>query len=94
MARFRSKRRDKGLLLPVAVFVGLFGGITYVLTPDAPGKAQVMAAVSKRTTDQHYSGCHKARSNNHENINSWEPLYRSSTGGDGDGVACETYWGS
>lgn len=91
MARFRSRRRDKGLLLPVAVFVGLFGGTTYVLTPDAPGKAQAMAAISKRTTDQHYSGCREARANNHENIDSWEPSYRSEMDGDEDGIACETY---
>lgn len=94
MARFRSPRRDKGFLLPVAVFVSLFGGTTYMLTPDAPGKALVMDAISKRTTDQHYSGCRDARANNHENIDSWEPSYRSRMDGDGDGVACESYYGS
>lgn len=94
MARFRSRRRDRGLLLPAAVFVGLFGGTTYLLTPDAPGKAEVMDEITKRTTDHHYSGCREARANNHENMNSWEPSYRSSMDGDGDGVACETYWGS
>ncbi len=92
MARFRSHRRYKGLLLPVAVFVGIFGGATYILTPDAPGKTLVMEAISKRTTDQHYGGCREARANNHENIDAWEPSYRSSMDGDGDGVACETYW--
>ena len=90
MARFRSRRRDKGLLLPAAVFVGLFGATTYVLTPDAPGKVEVLEAVSKRNTDQHYSGCRDARASKHENINSWEPSYRSSMDSDGDGVACET----
>lgn len=94
MARFRSHRRYKGLLLPVAVFVGIFGGTTNILTPDAPGKALVIEAISKRTTDQHYSGCREARANNRENIDAWEPSYRSSMDGDGDGVACETYWGS
>tara|TARA_R110000787_G_scaffold47687_3_gene115352 strand:+ start:893 stop:1177 length:285 start_codon:yes stop_codon:yes gene_type:complete len=94
MARFRSRRRDNGLLLPAAVFVGLFVGTTYVLTPEAPGKAEVMAAVTKRTTDHHYSGCREARANNHENIDFWEPSYRSEMDGDEDGVACESYRGS
>lgn len=94
MGRFRSRRSDKGLLLPVAVVVGLFGGTTYILTPDAPGKALVMDAISKRTTDHHYSGCREARANNHEDIDSWEPSYRAEMDGDDDGVACESYWGS
>lgn len=94
MAKFRSRRRSKGILLPAAVFVGLFVGTTYVLTPEAPGKAEVMAAVTKRTTDQHYSGCREARANNHENIDFWEPSYRSEMDGDDDGVACESYYGS
>jgi hypothetical protein len=75
MARLRSRRRDRGLLLPVAVFVGIFGGTTYILTPDAPGKAYLIETLSKRNTDQHYSGCDEARANNHENIDSWEPSY-------------------
>lgn len=94
MARFRSHRRDKGLLLPAAVFVALFGATTYILTPDAPGKAYLIETISKRNTDQHYSGCDEARANNHENIDSWEPSYRSEMDGDGDGVACESYRGS
>lgn len=36
-----------------AAFAVVFAGTTYVLTPDAPGKAEVRREWSKRTTDQH-----------------------------------------
>lgn len=94
MNRVRARRRDKGLLLPLAIFVGLFGGTTYVLTPDAPGKSLVIKAITKRMTDHHYKGCDEARANGHENIDSWEPSYRASMDGDEDGIACESYWAS
>jgi hypothetical protein len=72
-----------------AAFVVVFAGTTYVLTPDAPGKAEVPREWSKRTIDQHYSGCAEARANQHEDIASGEPSYRDSMDGDGDGLACE-----
>ena len=78
-------------LAPAGAFALVFGGTTYVLTPEAPGKAAVRAEWTRRTTDQHYSGCRQARANGHENIASWEPSYRETMDGDGDGLACEPY---
>ncbi|MBX9616822.1 MAG: excalibur calcium-binding domain-containing protein [Caulobacteraceae bacterium] len=76
-------------LVGTGAFAIAFAGATYVLSPDAPGKAEVRREWSKRTTDQHYSECSQARANNHEDIASWEPSYRDHMDGDGDGLACE-----
>lgn len=73
----------------LATFVAVFLGATYLLSPDAVGKAALGQAWTKRTTDQHYSGCAAARRNHHENIGAWEPSYRAHMDGDGDGLACE-----
>jgi hypothetical protein len=92
--RYRRALRWNGrnsLFLPVAVFLGLFCGTTYVLAPDAPGRAQLSSNVGKRFTDQHYRGCDDARANAHENIGAWEPSYRPGMDGDADGLACEPY---
>lgn len=78
-------------LAGVGAFAIAYFGATYVLSPDALGKAQLRREWSKRTTDQQYSGCSQARANTHENIASWEPSYRSHMDGDGDGLACEPY---
>ncbi len=87
--RWWSGRNGPGI--PVAVFVGLFGATTYVLTPGAPGRDEVVAEIDKRLTDQGYAGCSEARSNGHENIGFWEPSYRPEMDADGDGFACEPY---
>lgn len=78
-------------LAGTGTFAIAFAGATYVLSPDAPGKAELRREWSKRTTDQYYSGCGQARANNHEGIASWEPSYRVHMDGDGDGLACEPY---
>jgi hypothetical protein len=77
--------------LPVAVFVGLFGATTYAVTPEAPGRAEVISNIEKRFKDQRYGGCAEARANRHEDIGAWEPSYRPAMDGDGDGFACEPY---
>ena len=94
--RFRHRRRLRwrgrnGLAVPTAVFVGLFGATTYALTPEAPGRAEIVANVGKRFQDQHYDGCDEARANGHEDIGAWEPSYRPEMDGDEDGLACEPY---
>ncbi|QDH74524.1 hypothetical protein [Brevundimonas sp. M20] len=43
-------------LAGTGAFAIAFAGATYVLTPDAPGKAELRREWSKRATDQHYSG--------------------------------------
>ncbi|PLR21014.1 calcium-binding protein [Caulobacter zeae] len=43
--------------------------------------------------DQHFSGCNAARAAGRESIPSWDPSYRESMDGDGDGLACEPYRG-
>lgn len=98
MARYPHGRSQRSNPKPTPLWlagVGAFAiayvGATYVLSPDAPGKAQLRREWSKRTTDQQYSGCGQARTNKHENIASWEPSYRSHMDGDGDGLACEPY---
>ena len=90
MRGFRLDYRRHGLV-PVLVFGSVFAAASWLIAPDAPGRAQAKAAVSKRFTDQHYSGCRAARANRHESIDSWEPSYRSWMDGDDDGVACEPY---
>lgn len=84
----RSARRPSWLV-PAIVFALSFGGATYVLTPEAPGKPALRAEWNKRTTDQRYSDCRDARENGHEDILAWEPSYRPEMDGDGDGRACE-----
>lgn len=94
MVRQRSrKRKPPGWAAPAVAFAVVFTGTSYLLTPGAPGKAVLQAEWTKRTTDQHYSGCHQARANRHEDIGAWEPSYRSEMDGDGDGRACEPYRG-
>jgi hypothetical protein len=88
----RSRTEPKPLwVVGTGAFAITFAGGTYVLAPDAPGKAELREQWTRRTTDQHYSGCDQARANNHENIASWEPSYRGHMDGDGDGLACEPY---
>lgn len=92
MARIRQNRRKQpGWVAPVTAFAVVFGGTSYLLAPEAPGKAAIGAEWTKRTTDQHYSGCSQARANRHHDIGSWEPSYRPEMDGDGDGLACEPY---
>ena len=98
MARY-PRKRSRGpnskpapiWLVGAGAFVIAFIGASYVLAPDAPGKAELRQEWRKRTTDQHYSGCGQARANDHEDIASWEPSYRDHMDGDGDGLACEPY---
>jgi len=78
-------------LAPACAFAACFGVTTYILTPQAPAKTLTQPQSTKRTTDQHYAGCDQARANGHENIAAWEPSYRESMDGDGDGLACEPY---
>lgn len=93
--RFRRRARWEGwsdIALAAAVFVGLFGATSYVLSPPGPKLAAAEAPApqtGKRFTDHHYRGCRDARANDHENIASWEPSYRAEMDGDGDGLACE-----
>lgn len=77
--------------MPTGVFCSVFLAASYILTPDAPGKAAIESEWNKRTTDQHYSGCDEARANDHEDIGSWEPSYREEMDGDADGLACEPH---
>lgn len=98
MARHSHRRLNRPNAKPLPIWLAAigtfaiaFGGATYALTPDAPGKPALRREWSKRTTDQHYSGCSQARANQHENIASWEPSYREHMDGDGDGLACEPY---
>lgn len=75
------------------VFALVFMAATYVLTPTAPGRAEVDRYISERTTDQHFVNCDHARANGRENIPSWDPSYRAHMDGDGDGLACEPWRG-
>lgn len=83
--------RDDDWLVPSVAFVLFFGGMTYVPTPEAPGKALRQAEWKKRTTDQGYGSCSDAKRRGHQNIGSWEPSYRPDMDRDGDGLACEPY---
>lgn len=90
----QSQRRTQPTslwLVGAGTFVIAFGGASYALAPNAPGKAEIRREWTKRTTDQHYAGCSQARANNHQDIASWEPSYRDHMDGDGDGLACEPY---
>ena len=90
--RSQSQQKPTSLwLVGSGTFAIAFAGASYALAPNAPGKAELHREWSKRTTDQHYSGCDQARANNHEDIASWEPSYRDHMDGDGDGLACEPY---
>jgi hypothetical protein len=44
--------------------------------------------------DQHFRGCDDARAAGRMNIPSWDPSYRAEMDGDGDGLACEPYYGA
>lgn len=92
MARVhQNSGRGQGWVAPAVAFALVFGGASYLLTPEAPGKDAIKEEWAKRTTDQHYSGCSQARANRHEDIASWEPTYRPEMDGDGDGLACEPH---
>ncbi|AZS23439.1 excalibur calcium-binding domain-containing protein [Caulobacter sp. FWC26] len=66
------------------------------LSKPAVGLGDIHAAQiqTKAPGDQHFSGCRAARAAGRENIPSWDPSYRSSMDGDGDGLACEPYRGN
>lgn len=92
----RNYRRRKRLPFSWKVglfFAGAFAATTWAITPDAPGRAQIVENIEKRSKDQNYSGCAQARANNHEDIARWEPSYRPEMDSDGDGLACEPYTG-
>lgn len=44
-------------------FALAFTGATYAIKPNAIGKAELRREWTKRTADQHYSGCAQARGN-------------------------------
>ena len=82
MARYswskRSRHKSEASavwLAGTAAFAIAFAGATYVLTPYAPGRAELRRQCSKPSTDHRYSGCDQTRANNHEDIASWEPSY-------------------
>ena len=87
--RRAKARKPATWVAPVATFTLVFAGVSYGLAPQAPGKDAIRQEWTKRTTDQGYGGCSQARVNRHEDIQAWEPSYRSNMDGDGDGVACE-----
>lgn len=68
--------------------VAAFAMTWLVITPSSP-RAAVVAYVKVRMTDQHYSGCTAVRAAGRKDIARWDPSYRSSMDGDGDGLACE-----
>lgn len=53
--------------------------------------ASALTDPTEAAVDQHFSGCDAARAAGRENIPSWDPSYRRSMDGDGDGLACEPY---
>ncbi len=88
----RKRSGPWSLLLEAGlVFVVALGAALYVLTPEAPGRAEVNTFVDSRRTDQHFSGCNDARAAGRENIPRWDPSYREQMDGDGDGLACEPF---
>jgi hypothetical protein len=83
-----------------AVFVPALGAGLYILTLNAPGRAQIdafvqtqateiNAFVDSRTTDQHFSRCAEARAAGRQNVPRWDPSYRAHMDRHADGLACE-----
>ena len=87
-------RSRRPLWFEVAVGFGVvFALALYVMSPSAPGRPAINAFVEARTTDQHFGGCDAARAAGRENIPRHDPSYRATMDGDGDGLACEPYYG-
>lgn len=78
---------------PLLVFMTVFLGASYLLTPEAPGRPQLKRIVTERTTDQHFRNCAHARSQGRWNIPRWDPSYRPHLDRDRDGLACEPWRG-
>ena len=75
-------------------FAAIFAVALYVMSPRAPGRAEISAFVETRTSDQNFSGCDAARAAGRESIPRHDPSYREWMDGDGDGLACEPNYGS
>ncbi|CAN5350510.1 hypothetical protein BH09PSE1_BH09PSE1_25140 [soil metagenome] len=87
-----SRSKWRGLILPVVVFAGIFGGAVIDWNkPAATAKTLIERIKPVAPVDEHFSGCNEARAAGRENIPSWDPSYRERMDGDGDGLACEPY---
>lgn len=84
----------RSVVLPAVVFVTVFvAAIADWTAPIAAAKMMIDRVKPEPIPDQHFSGCNAARAAGRENIPSWDPSYRQSMDGDGDGLACEPYRG-
>lgn len=99
----RSARRRGGAALREALSVFAVAGlIAYVVLgggPNAPGpsaaSASPMALLPEhlKPVDHHFQNCGQARAAGMTNIPMWHPSYRAAMDRDGDGLACEPYYG-
>jgi hypothetical protein len=73
------------------VFAFVLGLAALAMWRGPEGVDSAQRSLASRTTDQHFGGCDDARAAGRENIPAWDPSYRESMDGDGDGLACEPY---
>lgn len=94
MARRRRYRSKQSLSLrDIALFgVLAFGGTLWALPKAelAMMSPEERAAIENSVT---YSGCNEVRALGKDPIHAGEPGYRVTMDGDGDGIACEPYYG-
>jgi len=90
-------------VVALGLAIGGAGG-WWLTTPDTQREDmafRVSAQVSETIADlgpkprpyRYFSGCNDARAAGYESIRIDEPSYRPEMDGDGDGVACEPYYG-
>lgn len=93
--RYRRSRRTgpRELLVGAAVVGGMIGLASARLPAGLARSDADPAKMHAVEASVYYAGCREARAARAAPIHEGQPGYRSGMDGDGDGIACEPYFG-
>ena len=93
----RTPRKRTPFVVQVVTASFMVGLVTWAATPEVSrmwGMATMpQAELEAIEGSMYYSGCDEVRAAGTAPIHRGSPGYRDGMDGDGDGVACEPYWG-